>query len=499
MSKKISNRSFQKILLGILILILVQISCGVDSNDARVQPVIYDRINNYEQFMQQLSVLGEGTVPPPWITEPEKDPADGGTVTISGWGYTQTDLQSAQIPLIILYTLEPQGCNDQYKLAQEVARVESRTRDWKFENINIIPGQIYGAIIAVENEKKSEISNILVVAPDQFVPKVSLITQSNVPTIQIVQKAKITIGKKYIPATISGTARPSTCVGVFERAGAEVYPIGIADVKENGQWSVSDVPLHDGPNIFVLKSIGGQGLNSEYIEKITIFGESEMKLEWPFGSVASDGSYQPDYNSGKITSWYGKTDCHWFHTIPDCKTLPQIFHNGLDIQAANGTPVHPVAPGVVFKVGKGQNSNLLYVIIDHGPWGVGSMYLHLSEISVKENDVVTLSTVIGKVGNTGLSVGNGGYHLHLNLFGWGSNSKDSVKGWSARSLVNLTGLSRVNINPTGQQKFAGGLTGERLKDCASPVNYWIIPWDKLSIDWSEGGTTFNRLGNGSCK
>ena len=86
-------------------------------------------------------------------------------------------------------------------------------------------------------------------------------------------------------------------------------------------------------------------------------------------------------------------------------------HNGEDIAAPLGADVVAMNDGVVcltadhFFSGKG-------VFVDHG-LGLYSMYFHLSEVSVKDGEIVKRGQVIGKVGASGRATGP---HLH-----WGVN------------------------------------------------------------------------------
>lgn len=86
---------------------------------------------------------------------------------------------------------------------------------------------------------------------------------------------------------------------------------------------------------------------------------------------------------------------------------PRNPHNGEDIGAPLGTDVAVTNDGVVrltvdhFFSGRG-------VIVDHG-LGFYSMYFHLSEILVKDGDLVKTGQIIGKVGATGRATGP---HLH---------------------------------------------------------------------------------------
>ncbi len=89
---------------------------------------------------------------------------------------------------------------------------------------------------------------------------------------------------------------------------------------------------------------------------------------------------------------------------------PRNPHNGEDISAPLGTPVAATNDGVVrltvdhFFSGKG-------LFLDHG-LGFYSMYFHLSEVLVKDGDVVKAGQIVGKVGATGRATGP---HLHWGI------------------------------------------------------------------------------------
>ncbi|RDZ28022.1 M23 family metallopeptidase [Lysobacter silvisoli] len=91
---------------------------------------------------------------------------------------------------------------------------------------------------------------------------------------------------------------------------------------------------------------------------------------------------------------------------------PGAAHSGMDIAAANGTPVLAPAAGVVTFAAPDLYLTGGTLLLDHGH-GISSNFLHLSRIDVKVGDRVTLGQVIGAVGATGRSTGP---HLH-----WGMN------------------------------------------------------------------------------
>jgi len=91
-------------------------------------------------------------------------------------------------------------------------------------------------------------------------------------------------------------------------------------------------------------------------------------------------------------------------------TGQRAFHNGLDIVASRGTPVHAPADGVVTKAGREKGyGNVIY--LSHGN-GLTSRYAHLDGFSVRPGQEVSRGDLIGYVGNTGRSLGA---HLHYEI------------------------------------------------------------------------------------
>ena len=86
-------------------------------------------------------------------------------------------------------------------------------------------------------------------------------------------------------------------------------------------------------------------------------------------------------------------------------------HRGLDLKAALGDPVHAVAAGQVALAADHYYGGRS-VFLDHG-LGVYSVYMHLSEISVRQGEMIEAGQVIGRAGETGRVTGP---HLHLGLY-----------------------------------------------------------------------------------
>lgn len=90
---------------------------------------------------------------------------------------------------------------------------------------------------------------------------------------------------------------------------------------------------------------------------------------------------------------------------------PRAPHLGVDIAAPSGAPVIAASDGVVSLTHEGMFFTGKTIQIDHG-LGVGTIYIHLSKILVKEGQRLRKGTLIGRVGKTGRATGP---HLHWGL------------------------------------------------------------------------------------
>lgn len=88
-----------------------------------------------------------------------------------------------------------------------------------------------------------------------------------------------------------------------------------------------------------------------------------------------------------------------------------ILHTGIDYMTNTGTMVISTANGVVKKISDNKYGYGKHIIIDHG-YNITTLYGHLSEINVKQGDIVHKGQFIGRSGMSGLVSGP---HLHYEI------------------------------------------------------------------------------------
>lgn len=157
--------------------------------------------------------------------------------------------------------------------------------------------------------------------------------------------------------------------------------------------------------------------------------------------------------AGVITSGYG------FRYGP---FLGAEHHDGIDIGAPMGAPVHSALPGVVSVAGwVGGYGN--YVEVMSG--AISMFYAHLSAILARVGQLVSAGQVIGLVGSTGFSTGP---HLH-----WGARMNGasinplSVGGYAAGTVSARRGLAWVGEQGPELVDFRGGERVWSARDSAT--------------------------------
>lgn len=126
----------------------------------------------------------------------------------------------------------------------------------------------------------------------------------------------------------------------------------------------------------------------------------EAKLEERVRWISSTPTIAPV--KGIVTSGFGSRS--------DPMTHGPGLHQGVDIAAAPGQPVHASADGIVVLAGR-EGGYGETVLLAHG-FGLSTRYGHLSEIDVKPGQRIRRGDTVGRVGSTGRSTG---YHLHYEV------------------------------------------------------------------------------------
>ena len=99
-------------------------------------------------------------------------------------------------------------------------------------------------------------------------------------------------------------------------------------------------------------------------------------------------------------------------------------HNGIDLAAAEGTPVYAIKDGAVYIAIENDAEFGNYIILSHDQGKMTSVYAHLSKITVERYQYVKKGDVIGYVGQTGMATGP---HLHFEIRTGGKAEDPRIK------------------------------------------------------------------------
>lgn len=134
------------------------------------------------------------------------------------------------------------------------------------------------------------------------------------------------------------------------------------------------------------------------------FSALKGKLPWPV--------------KGKIVSHFGR------QRNPTLKTVTE--NTGIDIKGTAGKQVRAVHDGIVTTVTyiRGYGNT---IIIDHGE-GFYTVYTHVTDVEVEENDYVRTRDIIAHVGDSGSL---DGAKLHFEI--WGNRKKLNPERWLMKS------------------------------------------------------------------
>lgn len=246
----------------------------------------------------------------------------------------------------------------------------------KLTPINVIQGQ--NTLIEVENEKEDKVFTI------EFNKKqYKLFKKSNKNLLYLGIPADLKKGKYHI------------------------------ELKENEKtMATNDINV-------VEKKVGSQNI-SYYKPKLSKEQEQKIKEEDALVEKAKNSFSEINYWNSSF-SYPVKDPISAIYGVKRyLNGKYNNYHTGIDFASEYGEKVKATNAGKISlaRYFSKYNSNGNLVYIDHG-LGVGSVYLHLSKILVKEGEVVKKGQVIGLVGSTGRSTGP---HLHWGVYLNGQNT-----------------------------------------------------------------------------
>lgn len=163
-------------------------------------------------------------------------------------------------------------------------------------------------------------------------------------------------------------------------------------------------------------------------------------------STKITGTYQLPVRVGKTGLSLDEGDKPWIvgtfipgQYIND--THPQ-GHNGVDLKAPKGTPVHPIGPGKVIEVREYPKGGKTCKV-SHEEGAVVSYYAHMDRVNAAAGQEVDFNSVLGAVGDSGNAKGRGA-HLHYEVTVDGNKVDPmSIKGKMVGTLSKKPKIAQV--------------------------------------------------------
>jgi murein DD-endopeptidase MepM/ murein hydrolase activator NlpD len=187
-------------------------------------------------------------------------------------------------------------------------------------------------------------------------------------------------------------------------------------------------------------------------------------IQWPLSR-----KYTP--NADEIRAQYGPRNIGRYD-----------FHAGIDMAAPIGTPVYPIMVGQVTQVNPWDGTSTgagNAITIRHADNQLSS-YLHLDEILVTVGQIVNLSTIVGRVGETGATYP----HLHLGYFIRDSNIRNEQFSKNPLEILPHTTPFNVTATFSGNNEVILGMPLQSMT--ANTIElYGPNEGDKLTADYYE--------------
>lgn len=225
----------------------------------------------------------------------------------------------------------------------------------------------------------------------------------------------------------NGETLKLTAHGTARRARLNGRTVELFPQDGGSAFGLMPIPVLEKPGVYTLEFLNESGAvldsrpvrveNAHYPAQNIVIAKAIAGLKPSPGEQAAVGAFRTAVSP--VRYWKEPLD----PPVPGCLTSPfgvqrlhngkptGDFHAGVDQRGAAGTPIHPIAAGVV-KIVKKWNLRGGTVAVDHGQ-GVESIYLHMSGFAAKEGEHVGVNDVLGYIGSTGRSTGP---HVHWTLY-----------------------------------------------------------------------------------
>ncbi|MFZ5916406.1 MAG: LysM peptidoglycan-binding domain-containing protein [Chloroflexota bacterium] len=195
-------------------------------------------------------------------------------------------------------------------------------------------------------------------------------------------------------------------IGVHAMAQPGLYPLELAAVDAAGNITRITQGLQVSAGQYPTDYITLPPGKGDLLDPVLLQQEQE-KLTAVFGGYRGEklwqGLLQAPVENPRITSSFGSRRSYDGGPATS-------YHAGVDFGGAEGTPVYAPAAGVVV-LAEPLTVRGNAVIVDHG-LGVFTGYWHLAGMAVEVGQSVVPGSLLGYIGNTGLSTGA---HLHWEL------------------------------------------------------------------------------------
>lgn len=193
-----------------------------------------------------------------------------------------------------------------------------------------------------------------------------------------------------------------------------VDPVEIVEVRWNGldATALGNVPLPPGNYLRIPPPLGetegGGFLNFMLDQPLSVspitayaIGGTKARTNTMIGPVPKDWPYGSGNFMWPVFGWMSQGY--------------RNDHRAIDIAAPPGAFVAAADRGVVIRAGWNEQGYGNFVVIDHNIDYI-TLYAHLTEVLVKEGDIVAQGQIIGTIGSTGNSTGP---HLHFEIRDFG--------------------------------------------------------------------------------